>query len=138
MDPGLASDGSLGYRIATVRGANYVNFEVRFDCHQCWEHQFACGLGAWHSPEPTSGAEPHHPRWWGSGRLFHPDPGTVSNIRDFQVPTTVKQVRTLLGMASYYRCSVKDFNKQALPQLNPANKTLHRAWAKRRSQPSKI
>ena len=44
---------------------------------------------------------------------IRPDPENVSKIRDLDAPTTVKQVRTLLGMASYYRCFVRDFSKRA-------------------------
>ena len=32
-----------------------------------------------------------------------PDPGKVASVRDYPVPTTLKQLRAFLGLANYYR-----------------------------------
>ena len=43
------------------------------------------------------------------------DDGLTRAIRDFPTPTTLKQVRSFVGLAGYYRRFVKDFAKIARP-----------------------
>lgn len=56
-----------------------------------------------------------------------PDPGKVSSVMDWPVPSTVRQVRAFLGLAGYYRRFVAGFAKIARPLNslltgNPADK----------------
>ena len=39
------------------------------------------------------------------------DPFKVDKVRDWPTPKSVKDIRTFLGMASYYRRFVNDFAK---------------------------
>lgn len=42
-------------------------------------------------------------------------PDKVDAIRNFQEPTTLRGLRSFLGLAGYYRCFIKDFAKIAKP-----------------------
>lgn len=42
-------------------------------------------------------------------------PSKVEAIRNYEVPTTLFNVRSFLGLASYYRCFIKDFASIAKP-----------------------
>ena len=59
---------------------------------------------------------------------IRPDPGNVSKIRDLETPTTVKQVRTFLGMASYYRGFVRDFSRRARPLTELTKQDVTFKW----------
>ena len=59
---------------------------------------------------------------------IRPDPGNISKIRDLAAPETVRQVRTFLGMASYYRSFVQDFSKRALPLTTLTKKNVTFNW----------
>ena len=41
------------------------------------------------------------------------DPDKISVVKNWPVPKTVKELRSFLGFASYYRRFVKDFSKVA-------------------------
>ena len=43
------------------------------------------------------------------------NPDTIRAVQDFETPKTLKQVRSFLGLASYYRRFVEGFSKIALP-----------------------
>ena len=55
------------------------------------------------------------------------DPGKISAIDKWEVPSTVKDVRSFLGLASYYRRFVKDFSKIARP-LNGLYSKVHKEY----------
>ena len=59
-----------------------------------------------------------------SGEGILPDQEKVSAIRKLQAPTTVKEVRSFVGMASYYRNFIKDFSElvQPITELTKKNK----------------
>lgn len=44
-----------------------------------------------------------------------PNPATIEKVKDFALPTTVKQVRSFLGLASYYRRFINGFARIARP-----------------------
>ena len=44
-----------------------------------------------------------------------PDPGKIEKIRDIKIPMTVREVRAVLGLFSYYRKFVEGFSKIAKP-----------------------
>ena len=46
------------------------------------------------------------------------DPEKITAVMDFKTPTTIKEIRSFTGLASYYRRYVKDFAKIAKPLHN--------------------
>jgi len=43
------------------------------------------------------------------------DPDKISSVRDFEVPTTVKKFKSVLGLAGHYRRFINGFSKIAAP-----------------------
>ena len=60
-----------------------------------------------------------------SGNGISPEPQKVATVKEWPVPTTVKELRTFLGFASYYRRFIDSFAKIAGPLHQLANKSLH-------------
>ena len=56
------------------------------------------------------------------------DPGKVSTIVKWERPTNVKEVRSFLGMAGYYRHFVKDFSIIAKPMTKFTQKNVKFVW----------
>ena len=50
-----------------------------------------------------------------SGDTVRPNPEKVEAVKEFPVPTTVAQLRTFLGMTSYFREFIRDYAKMAAP-----------------------
>jgi hypothetical protein len=46
------------------------------------------------------------------------DPIKLSGIRDWPIPTMVKQVRGFIGFANFYRQFIKEFSELILPLNN--------------------
>ena len=55
------------------------------------------------------------------------DPGKVERIKNWQVPRNSEQLRSFLGLASYYRRYVKGFSRVAAPLHELTAKTLPKA-----------
>ena len=53
----------------------------------------------------------------------------VEAVSDWPTPTTVKEVRSFVGLASYYRRFVRDFAKIAAPLNEIARKNQRFAWS---------
>ena len=53
------------------------------------------------------------------------DPDKITVVENWPVPGTVKELRSFLGFASYYRRFVKDFSKVADPLHELMNRCLH-------------
>ena len=49
----------------------------------------------------------------------------MTAVNNWEVPNTVKELRSFLGFASYYRRFVKDFSKVAGPLHDLVNRCLH-------------
>ncbi|XGW05285.1 hypothetical protein V3C99_016006 [Haemonchus contortus] len=58
----------------------------------------------------------------------HMDPGKVAAVRDYPRPKNVKELRTFLGMASYYRKFCLGFSKQAGCLFNLTSAKAKWAW----------
>ena len=56
------------------------------------------------------------------------DPAKTKLISDFPTPKNVKQVRSFLGLANYYRKFVKDYAKRAVPLNNLLAKNTEFQW----------
>jgi hypothetical protein len=57
-----------------------------------------------------------------------PDPGKVRAIKDYPVPKTVRDIRSFIGLAGYYRRHVQDFAKLAQPLTNLTKKDVPFIW----------
>jgi hypothetical protein len=57
-----------------------------------------------------------------------PDPKKVRAIEDYPVPKTVRDIRSFIGLAGYYRRHVRDFAKLAQPLTNLTKKDVPFTW----------
>jgi len=63
-----------------------------------------------------------------------PDPGKIEKIRDIKIPTTVREVRAVLGLFSYYRKFVEGFSKIAKPLNELLKKESEFKWGERQQK----
>jgi hypothetical protein len=56
------------------------------------------------------------------------DPGKVKDVLDWVVPHTVKEVRSFLDLAGYYRRSIENFSKIAKPLTSLLEKGVDFFW----------
>ena len=57
-----------------------------------------------------------------------PDPSKITAVETFPVPSSVKDVRSFLGLSNYYRRFVKDFAKIASPLNRLTRKSVPFVW----------
>ena len=53
------------------------------------------------------------------------DPSKVKDVLEWETPQTVKEVRSLLGLAGYYRRFIENFSKIAKPLTSLLEKNWH-------------
>jgi len=63
-----------------------------------------------------------------------PDPGKIEKIKNLKVPTTQKEVRSILGLCGYYRRFVKGFSKIAKPLNELLQKGKPFEWTDRQQK----
>ena len=59
---------------------------------------------------------------------IHTDPDKVKAVNDYPVPTSTTELRTFLGMATYYRRFVKDFSTITVPMYQLLKKNIPYQW----------
>ena len=57
------------------------------------------------------------------------DPRKVDAIANWKRPTTVIEIRSFLGLASYYRCFIEGFSEIALPLTILTHKEVKFEWS---------
>ena len=72
-----------------------------------------------------------------SAKGIDTDPDKVAAIRDWKQPTTVKELRSFLGLASYYRRFVPNFSRIARP-LNMLVSQVHQLHPKDKDKGEKL
>jgi hypothetical protein len=65
---------------------------------------------------------------------IQPDPEKIEKIKNFPVPTNLTQLRSALGLFSYYRKFIKDFSKIAKPMLTLLKKETPFNWTDKQQQ----
>ena len=69
-----------------------------------------------------------------SGNGIEPDPEKVQAIEQLQPPTTVKEVRSIVGMASYYRAFIPNFSELIRPLTELTRKNARFEWSLERQK----
>jgi len=59
----------------------------------------------------------------------HVDPSKVEAVQNWPRPTSVREIRSFLGLAGYYRRFVKDFSKVAAPLTRLTQKNVRFEWS---------
>jgi hypothetical protein len=57
------------------------------------------------------------------------DPSKVQEVMDWKPPKSVHQIRSFLGLASYYRRFIPDFSRIAKPMTELLNKGMKFVWS---------
>jgi hypothetical protein len=56
------------------------------------------------------------------------DPKKVASILDWKAPKDVREIKSLIGMAGYYRCFIEGFSKIARPMTALLAKKVEFKW----------
>jgi hypothetical protein len=59
------------------------------------------------------------------------DPEKVQEVMDWKPPTTVRQIRSFLGLAGYYRRFIPDFSRIAKPMTELLKKGVRYDWSQK-------
>ena len=62
------------------------------------------------------------------------DPSKVKDVLEWETPQTVKEVRSLLGLAGYYRRFIENFSKIAKPLTSLLEKDVAFVWTDERQK----
>jgi hypothetical protein len=62
------------------------------------------------------------------------DPGKVKDVLDWVVPQTVKEVRSFLGLAGYYRRFIENFSKISKPLTSLLEEGVDFSWTDERQK----
>lgn len=57
-----------------------------------------------------------------------PDPNKITSVKNFPVPKTCKDIKSFLGLISYYRRFINDFSKTATPLTSLLKKDTPFVW----------
>ncbi|KAA3473460.1 RNA-directed DNA polymerase-like protein [Gossypium australe] len=59
------------------------------------------------------------------------DPSKILVVVDWKPPRNISEVRSFLGLASYYRCFVKGFSMIATPMIRLLQKDVKFEWSEK-------
>jgi len=63
-----------------------------------------------------------------SGNGIKPDPNKVKSVLEFPTPTSVKEIKSFLGLSGYYRKFIKSYSLIAKPMTNLLRKGITFKW----------
>ena len=63
-----------------------------------------------------------------SGEGIAVDPSKVQSVTEWLAPTSVREIRSFLGLAGYYRRFIENFSKIAKPMTEPLKKDTRFKW----------
>ena len=69
-----------------------------------------------------------------SSNGVEPDSAKIKAIQEWKIPTNVKEIRSFLGLAGYYRRFIKDFAKIAAPLTDLTRKNIPYRWSLREGE----
>ena len=103
---------------------------------QISEHPFACGFADRQGAPPMvpSVAPPAPPGHVVSSRGIEPDPQKISCIATWPEPRTLTEMRSFLGITSYYKNFVENFSEVARPLYDLTEKGARFLWDERCQQ----
>ena len=65
---------------------------------------------------------------------IRPDPKKVEKVQNLPAPTNITELRSTLGLFSYYRKFIKDFSKHAKPMLDLLKKDVPYQWGEKQQK----